>query len=121
LPAADLTPAHMQDFFYAGSAANPEGLVGVEIHGADALLRSLVVTTGRRSAGLGSALVRRAESHARAQGVRSMYLLTTTAEQFFARRGYARVERAAAPAGIRATREFSEICPASSAFMFKPL
>lgn len=121
LPAGDLTPAHMQHFFYAGAAGNPQGLVGVEIHGADALLRSLVVAAELRSSGLGSALVLRAESHARAQGVRSMYLLTTTAEKFFARRGYARLERGDAPDGIRTTREFGDVCPASAAFMFKTL
>ena len=121
LPSADLTATHMSHFFYAGNAANPQGLVGIEIHGADALLRSLAVAPELRATGLGSALVRRAESHARAQGARAMYLLTTTAEQFFARRGYAKLERADAPAGIRATREFADICPASSIFMFKPL
>lgn len=121
LPAADLTADHMRHFFYAGPARNPEGLVGIEIHGADALLRSLVVAAELRSTGLGSALVLRAESHARAQGVRSMYLLTTTAERFFARRGYATLGRADAPAVIRETREFADICPASSIFMFKPL
>jgi amino-acid N-acetyltransferase len=121
LPTADLTAAHMRHFFYAGSADKPQGLVGIEIHGADALLRSLVVAPELRAAGLGSALVRRAESHARAEGVRAIYLLTSTAEHFFARRGYARLEREDAPAGIRATREFADICPASSAFMFKSL
>jgi amino-acid N-acetyltransferase len=121
LPSADLTAAHMRHFFYAGSADGLQGLVGIEIHGADALLRSLAVAAESRAGGLGGALLRRAESHARAQGVRAMYLLTTTAEQFFARRGYARLERALAPAGIRGTREFADLCPASSAFMFKAL
>ena len=120
LPAADLT-ADRTAFFYAGPASKLQGLVGIEIHGADALLRSLVVASELRSTGLGTALVLRAESHARAQGVRSMYLLTTTAESFFAQRGYATLARADAPAGIRATREFADICPASSIFMFKPL
>ncbi len=121
LPAADLTDGHMRHFFYTGAANRPQGLIGIEIQGDDALLRSLVVTPGLRSTGLGTALVQRAEAHARAQGARSMYLLTTTAEQFFARRGYAKLDRADAPAGIRTTREFADICPASSIFMFKPL
>ena len=121
LPAADLTAAHMRHFFFAGPASQPQGLVGIEIQGEDALLRSLVVAPALRSTGLGSALVQKAEAHAREQGARSMYLLTTTAEHFFARRGYARFERADAPAGIRATREFAGICPASSILMFKPL
>ncbi len=121
LPSVDLTAAHMRHFFYAGPESELRGLVGIEIHGADALLRSLVVAAELRSTGLGSALVQRVEAHARVQGVRSMYLLTTTAERFFARRGYARLDRADAPAGIRATREFTDVCPASANFMFKAL
>jgi N-acetylglutamate synthase-like GNAT family acetyltransferase len=50
-----------------------------------------------------------------------MYLLTTTAAGFFERRGYVAAARESAPAEIRATREFADICPASSAFMVKHL
>ena len=49
------------------------------------------------------------------------YLLTTTAEDFFARRGYVRIARDEAPETIRATREFADICPAGSAIMRKVL
>src|SRR5689334_13735813 len=117
LPTEDLTERHCEHFFYAGSDASPEGLVGLELFGDVALLRSLVVTDARRGGGAGSKLLSHAEAHARAQGVRRIFLLTTTAEEFFARRGYARAARDAAPPSIRATREFSGICPASSAFM----
>jgi len=74
-----------------------------------------------RGTGLGSALVAHAESHARSEGISTLYLLTTTAERFFAARGYVAAERAAAPATIRDTREFADICPISSAFMQKCL
>jgi amino-acid N-acetyltransferase len=121
LPTQDLTERHCEGFFFAGSAAVPTGLVGLEICGDVALLRSLVVTPESRRGGAGSALVAHAESHARGQGVRAIYLLTTTAERFFERRGYARVAREAAPPAIRATREFAGICPASSAFMTRKL
>jgi N-acetylglutamate synthase-like GNAT family acetyltransferase len=85
------------------------------------LLRSLVVRADARGTGLGSALVAHAESHARSEGISTLYLLTTTAERFFAARGYVAAERAAAPATIRDTREFADICPISSAFMQKCL
>ena len=55
------------------------------------------------------------------QGVETLYLLTTTAAQFFARRGYEAVPRSEAPAAIAATAQFSELCPASSTFMRKVL
>jgi amino-acid N-acetyltransferase len=121
LPTEDLTEAHCEHFFFCGPATAPVGLVGLELFGDTALLRSLVVAPEQRSRALGSTLVEHAESHARAAGARTLYLLTTTAEDFFARRGYERAERATAPAAIRNTREFAGICPASSAFMCKSL
>jgi amino-acid N-acetyltransferase len=121
LPVADLTAAHLEHFFYYGSAAQPTGMVGLELYDQHALLRSLVVAPTLRSTGLGSALLEQAESHARKAGVSSIFLLTTTAEPFFRRHGYVLADRAGAPASIRATREFADICPASSAFMVKHL
>lgn len=121
LPVSDLTDAYMEHFFYVGPASAPIGLVGVQMCGVDALLRSLVVIPVRRSAGLGQTLVAHAESHARGQGARAIYCLTTTAETFFRRRGYVDADRDRAPAAVRKTREFSAICPASSAFLVKKL
>lgn len=62
-----------------------------------------------------------AETWAAAQGIETLYLLTTTAAQFFARRGYEVVARSDAPNVIAATSQFSKLCPASSAFMRKVL
>ena len=121
LPDGDLTDSHCEHFFYWGPAHEPTGLVGLELFGDVALLRSLAVTAESRSSGMGSALVRHAESHALSQGVRTLYLLTTTAEGFFARHGFARAARDAAPPAIRSTPEFAGICPASAAFMSKQL
>jgi len=121
LPISDITAQHLQHFFGCGSGPELEGVVGLELFGEVALLRSLAVASSRRSAGLGSRLAAHAECHARDQGVQSLYLLTTTAEQFFLRRGYARIPRDEAPTAIRSTKEFSGICPTSSAFMVKYL
>jgi amino-acid N-acetyltransferase len=121
LPASDLTDAHMEHFFYAGPREQPVGLVGLELFGPCALLRSLVVAGESRSAGLGSALIERAEAHARERGAHSVYLLTTTAEAFFSRRGYRAAARETAPAAIRNCREFADLCPSSSAFLVKSL
>lgn len=97
------------------------GVVGLEVHGTTGLLRSLAVETAQRGSGLGSELVSAVERLAIETGIRDLYLLTTTAEPFFARRGYRRLPREAAPEGIRKTAEFSSICPTSSAFMRKVL
>lgn len=121
LPTSDLDGAQLRHFFFIGSASVPIGLVGLELCGEHALLRSLVVAPSGRKGGAGTSLVEHAEAHARSHGVRDVYLLTTTAEDFFAHRGYARIGREAAPESIRSTREFADICPASSAFMVKHL
>lgn len=121
LPTADLTDAHCRHFFYSGPESAPAGLVGLELLGDVALLRSLAVIPQARAMGLGSALVAHAEAYARSNGVSAVYLLTTTAEKFFARLGYTAAARDSAPPAIRATREFAGICPASSAFLTKPL
>ena len=121
LPIEDITAQHLQDFFGCGSGLELDGLVGLELYGEVALLRSLAVASSRRGSGVGSGLVAHAERHARDQGVQSLYLLTTTAEKFFLRRGYARIPRDEAPAAIKGTKEFSGICTTSSAFMVKYL
>jgi amino-acid N-acetyltransferase len=121
LPASDLTEAHLQHFFFTATDGTPSALVGLEIYGRDALLRSLVVSAAARTQGLGSALVLHAEQYAAAHEVRALYLLTTTAESFFEHRGYRRIDRAEAPSAIQSTREFAGLCPASSAFMIKRL
>ncbi len=121
LPSSDLTDAMLQHFFFIGSPSQPLALVGVELFGEVALLRSLVVAPGTRSNGAGSALLAHAEQYARAQGVSALYLLTMTADKFFERHGFGRIGRDAVPDSIRSTREFAEICPATSTIMVKAI
>jgi amino-acid N-acetyltransferase len=121
LPAADITDEHLEHFFFIGSDGSPTGLVGVEMYGTVALLRSLVVADTARTQGIGSALVQHAEEYASSHRAGTMYLLTTTAEKFFKRLGYERIDRSQAPPSIERTREFASLCPASSAFMLKRL
>jgi amino-acid N-acetyltransferase len=97
------------------------GVTGLELHGADALLRSVAVSPERRGERIASRLCAEAEQRAPALGARRVFLLTETAERFFARRGYRRLERARAPAGIAATREFAALCPDSAVLMFRGL
>jgi amino-acid N-acetyltransferase len=119
LPASDLTEAHLEHFFFTGTDGAPSALVGLEIYGDAALLRSLVVSAAARTQGWGAALVLHAEQYAAAHWVHSLYLLTTTAEAYFEHRGYRRIDRSEAPPSIQSTREFSSLCPSSSAFMVK--
>lgn len=104
-------------------AADPEapgevvGCVALEFHGDAALLRSLATRPDRRARGLGQALFEFAMARAEERGVESVALLTTTAEPFFARRGFEAVSRDALPTSLRASAEFRGACPASAAAM----
>ncbi len=116
LPVDDLGAPH-QVFLVAREAGAVVGCVGLELYGDAALLRSLAVEPARRGTGLGAALHEAAVREARARGVARLWLLTTTAERFFARRGFARVDRASVPAAVAASPEFAALCPASAACM----
>jgi N-acetylglutamate synthase-like GNAT family acetyltransferase len=119
LTSSDLEPRHFEHFFGCGDEDSPQGVVGLELHGPAALLRSLAVAEKARGKGCGRELVAKAERYAWSQGVKEIYLLTTTAEQFFSMLGYRRAERESAPEEIRATKEFSALCPSDSVFMVK--
>lgn len=121
LPTSDIEAGVEVLLFVAGSAQQPRGVVGIQVFGTVALLRSLAVSTSERGTGLGSALVQHAERQAAALGVSALYLLTTTAESYFAGHGYSTASRREAPAAIASSDQFSSLCPGSSAFMVKVL
>jgi amino-acid N-acetyltransferase len=116
LPLAGLIPA-LTDFFVAEQDGRVVGAVGLEGYGPDALLRSAVVDPAARGSGIGVALVERVLEHARQRGILAIYLLTTTAEHYFPRFGFQRIEREAVPEAVKASVEFREACPASAAVM----
>jgi amino-acid N-acetyltransferase len=93
------------------------GLAGVEVHGDDGLLRSVVVAADLRMAGIGADLARDRVDWARGRGLGALYLLTTTAVDYWPRFGFARIDRAAAPPGIAVSTEWRSACPASAAAM----
>ena len=121
LPSADLTEAKLAHFLSHGAAEAPEGIIGLELYPPVALLRSLAVASNVRGRGVGRALLADAEHYARSHEVQDLYLLTTTAERFFVRHGYARIERDSAPREIQQTEEFATLCSASAALMRKRL
>ena len=82
-----------------------------------ALLRSIVVPRAKQRHGLGTDMLAGLIIAARESGAREAWLLTTTAEGFFAANGFERVARTDAPAAIAATSQFKDVCPDSAALM----
>ena len=89
----------------------------VERYGEFGLLRSVAVDAGRRGAGLGERVVRRAIDEARANGVRSLLLLTTTASEWFPRFGFRFTARETVPAELNDSAELRGACPTTAVAM----
>lgn len=97
------------------------GVGGIEAYPPHGLLRSVVVKRSDRGKGYGTALCDELEQFAREEGVETLYLLTTTAAEFFADRGYVPTDRDAVPDVIQATTEFAELCPDSATCLSREL
>jgi amino-acid N-acetyltransferase len=126
LAQANLPLDGLGDFFADGYAVAEAagaivGAAGVEVYAGDGLLRSAVVAAPWRGRGVGDAMTRDRIRWARERGLRALYLLTTTATEYFPRFGFAHVAREAAPPGVRSSREFASACPDTAAFMRLPL
>ena len=101
----------------AESAGKVIGAEGIETYEDAGLLRSAVVHDSWRGRGIGDALTRDRLDWARSRGLREVYLLTTTAADYFPRHGFARVDRASAPTAVQRSREFAEACPDTAVTM----
>ncbi len=112
----------LDGFFVGESDGRIVGVVGLEACCDEyALLRSTAVAPEWRGRGLGRRLVERALAEGEARGYQALYLLTTTAEQYFPSFGFSKIERAEVPAEVRATDEFRGACPASATAMTRSL
>jgi N-acetylglutamate synthase-like GNAT family acetyltransferase len=125
LPVADLNAAAVGRFLPEtvndGDGERIVGAAGLEVYDSAGLLRSLVVDQSRRGKGCGSRLADAIEHMAGQAGVTELWLLTIDADGFFVSRGYRAVSRDVAPSAIRATAEFSSLCPDSAVLMPKAL
>jgi len=104
-------------FLVATASGEVVGVVGLERCGDYALLRSMAVSSDWRSKGVGRRLVERIVAEAEVQGIKAMYLLTTTAERYFPSFGFSVTTRDAVPPEVQATSEFQGACPASATVM----
>jgi N-acetylglutamate synthase-like GNAT family acetyltransferase len=121
LSASDLPVAGVLDnfssFIVAEDKGEIAGAIGLEEFGPVALLRSAVVSPAHRGTGIGARLVERILERAEEEGIEEVYLLTTSAEEYFPRFGFVRTTRSAIPVALKASREFQGACPDTAAVM----
>lgn len=97
------------------------GAGGLEIFGDQALLRSVAVKKELQGEGLGKEMVAQIEQAARKSGIKSFYLLTNTAPEFFKSIGYQQIDRNDFAEPLKQTTQFSGLCPVSAVCMKKLL
>jgi amino-acid N-acetyltransferase len=121
LSASDLPVDGVKDnfsnFVVAEHDGEIAGAIGLEEFGAIALLRSAVVSPEHRGSGVGRRLVERLLEGAEVAGIEELYLLTTTADQYFPRFGFTRTTRSAVPDAVKASAEFQGACPDTAVVM----
>lgn len=117
----DLTTESLRHFIAARKGGSVIGVVGLEMGGETALLRSLSVQTPHRKQGIAASLVEAIERYARIMEVKALYLLTMTAQALFEKQGYRVIDCTHAPVGMQSTAEFVSLCPQSAVCMLKNL
>ena len=110
LPVSGVADQFGDQYVVAEKDGELAGVGGIERHGSYGLLRSVAVTPSFRGSGLGRELSRDRLDWARSHGMQSVYLLTMTAERYFARQGFVVIERGEAPAEIQRSHEYSDLC-----------
>lgn len=114
----------LPNFLVAEDAGAIVGVAGIEPCGTEnenALLRSVAVASAWQGRGLGRALVERAIADASSRGFSAIYLLTTTAENYFPAFGFSVIARDDVPDDVKATREYCGVCPSSATVMVRTL
>ena len=117
LPGEGMEEQFGNSFVVAEQAGNIVGAGGVEVYGHYGLLRSVVVDPAFRGKGLGEAIVSDRLRWSARQGLRAVYLLTTTVPEFFEKIGFTEMSRAEVPTEIQGSKEYSEICPVTATAM----
>lgn len=120
LPVSDFNTGQ-RIFLVALSDGKTVGCVAVEKYGDAGILRSLAVNDDLRGKGIGQKLVDKAESWSRDNGLKNLYLLTTTAVDFFPKLGWENTERTSVPESVALSSEFASICPSIAVCMHKTI
>jgi amino-acid N-acetyltransferase len=120
LPSEDID-RHLDHFIVGKDGNELAGVIGLEPLGETGLLRSLAVAEPQRGKGVGKALYSRLLGYAHMKGIKSLYLLTLTAKEYFLKLGFAPIERGTVPEDVRTTLEFQSLCPETAVCMAKNL
>lgn len=108
---------HWKTFLVAREDGKLVGCAGAEAYQFAALIRSVAVVPEYRSQSIGRKLVRQLLDRLASRGLREFYLLTTTAEAYFKKRGFKPIDRDEVHPQLLSSREFQDACPSTAICM----
>jgi len=113
---------HFANAVVARKGKRVVGCAALEIYNNNAaLLRSVAVDAVHQGSGLGHRLVEAAVRLALERRLENLYLLTTTAAEFFPRFGFEHISREQVSHDVRESAEFRSACPENAVVMRKRL
>ncbi|HSV28358.1 MAG TPA: arsenic resistance N-acetyltransferase ArsN2 [Candidatus Omnitrophota bacterium] len=117
LPVDDLDESGRRFFRFLDDGGALVGFIGWELAGEAVLLRSLVVVPAMRGCGFSRRMMQWTLARLAEAGFAEAYLLTTSIADLAGRMGFVAVDRAQVPQGIKASRQFTTLCPSSAVVM----
>lgn len=120
LPVEDL-PSSLDNFVIALDDGAIIGAAGLEAYGTFGLLRSVVVAQAYRNKQVAAQLLAAIEVEAKVHAMQGIFLLTETAPQYFTKKGFETITRDEVPDAVKASSEFSHVCPVSAVVMKKSI
>jgi len=120
LPIEDINQ-ELAHFFIVKQHGLSIGVIGMELYGEYGLLRSMATDPVHRNNGIASSLIAELFSYGKSLGLKEMYLLTETAENYFAKRGFQKINREETPPAIKQSAEFNHLCPSTAVVMKKEI
>jgi arsenate reductase len=108
---------------WTGLASDNEliACAGVEVHGADGLLRSVAVSPQFQGKGYGSMLIQTAILVARIQKLSTLYLFTDHASGFFVKHGFQKTGRETLPTRIAQSKQAVADCGTHADILYGPV
>jgi len=97
------------------------GYLGLEHYRSDAVLRAVVIKDNFRGLNLGRTMTLFGIDAARNMGIKSLYLLTLTAKDFFSKLGFKVMPRKDVPEAVGKSEEFLNFCPDTAICMMLSL
>ena len=110
---------HFQNFFVAQDGSQLVGCAGIEIYDDVGLIRSVAVHPFFQGQGIGHALVEEIQSFSNDKGLKEIYLVTDTAEQFFSGLNFVTISREDVDLRIKQSIEFTVLCTKRGVYMVK--